>query len=946
MRNVIRRSLLFLFLVSVFSSLNTELLQAQTCQETACARFTTRATLLNSVEVLLTNLLNSLFLGEEVVLSQSEIQKLFDTDIEMNALVNELMLQTGVSTVADLANQTITTADFISATSNTINDPALLATLGTLSATANAQVSGFVIGDFLEISLLNLDLDNGFIRLSDIIDGAISHAYYSDYQGSTPVAITINGTVLGLGIANDIDAYVRITEPATIACGAEGTRFYSASTRIKLVVDLVDLDKSTVLNALIQSQGLDISALSDLNLSLTQVDLYLEVSRAVGEIISIDKNSNEVIVEATPSVADLYLGSLDDALFFSDNPINPAADLGFANIGTLGFSIANPLSTPLLPLPDIEINNLIQVKSYIDGASTANVEVMTFNGPFPEIQTAGDSRNYLANLLTALLSINFELRFELLGGALSGAVESIVNNTLATLLPPVSTVVADVLADEILGPVLDQLVDPLVKRIVGPIGEADVIIDGLNEFCKVLVSGSVFNDENHNSVFDGGEAGTNETIYAKLINESDNTQAVQAVQVVASTGSYEFMEVPTGSYSIVIDNNSSLSDITPDKPSGWIGTQNADGILSNIDIVKNSIQDINFGLFNGSNLTGISFFDDGNGTSYNGVKDGGEELISGSKIRLTNSDGSQIIDEALTNGSGIFQLWIPHNYNNTELLVTEIKDTGYIDVSGNSGSTAGSYNRENDRVSFTAVSGNTYSGIKFGNAVISTFNPDGQLLALPGTTVLYRHTFTAGSEGTVVFTLNSSSSLNQSSSWSQILYEDSNCNGTIDSNENIIEQKYLVKGEKLCLIAKIFVPAQASYNEVHTFSIDAGFSLTGTTLNGSFEVNDVTTVGEGTSGLRIEKSVDKEEAFPGEMITYMLTYHNYGSEPVTQVSIDDATPAYTVFVTASCDDLPQEITGCNITTPAVGESGEIKWELEGEFSPGRTMIVSFRVLIK
>ena len=408
MRKVIRHSLLFLVLVSVISSLNLGELQAQSCQETACARFTTRSSLLNSTEVLLKNLLNSLFLGEEVLLSQSEIQQLFDSEIEMNALVEELMIETGVSTVNELSNKTITTSSFISAASNTVNDPALLVTLGTLANTANASASGFVIGDFLQISLLDLGQNNGIIRLSDLVDGAISHAYYSDYQGSSPVAITLNGSQLGLGVLNDVEVYVRITEPATIICSSEGTRFYSAATRVKLVVDLVDLDKSSVLDALVTSLGLDLGIVSNLNLSLSQVELYLDVARAEGEIISIDKSSNEVVVEATPSVADLYLGTLDDALFFSDSPINPQTDLGFANIGTVGFSISNPLSTSFLPLPDIEINTTLQVKSFIDGASTANTELMTFTGPFPETQTAGDSDNYIANLLDALLSVNFE----------------------------------------------------------------------------------------------------------------------------------------------------------------------------------------------------------------------------------------------------------------------------------------------------------------------------------------------------------------------------------------------------------------------------------------------------------------------------------------------------------------------------------------------------------
>ena len=114
------------------------------------------------------------------------------------------------------------------------------------------------------------------------------------------------------------------------------------------------------------------------------------------------------------------------------------------------------------------------------------------------------------------------------------------------------------------------------------------------------INGFVYNDANVNATRDGGENGTTLTLYAKLISTNAPGTAVQAVAVDPSTGAYTLTATSVGGYTVIIDDNATLSDVTPFLPTGWLGTETP-GQTRAVTVADN-VSNVNFGLYNGSYL--------------------------------------------------------------------------------------------------------------------------------------------------------------------------------------------------------------------------------------------------------------------------------------------------------------------------------------------------------
>ncbi|HLK31034.1 MAG TPA: SdrD B-like domain-containing protein, partial [Puia sp.] len=120
--------------------------------------------------------------------------------------------------------------------------------------------------------------------------------------------------------------------------------------------------------------------------------------------------------------------------------------------------------------------------------------------------------------------------------------------------------------------------------------------------CSPSVSGNVFDDAN--GLTDGTVNGTGTNaggVYVKLVNSSNN---VIATAQVATDGTYKFLNVSAGTYSLVLSTVSG-SSTSASLPSGWVNTGenmgagndgNVNGILSNIIIGSSSISNLNFGI--------------------------------------------------------------------------------------------------------------------------------------------------------------------------------------------------------------------------------------------------------------------------------------------------------------------------------------------------------------
>ena len=468
---------------------------------------------------------------------------------------------------------------------------------------------------------------------------------------------------------------------------------------------------------------------------------------------------------------------------------------------------------------------------------------------------------------------------------------------------------------------------------------------------QLTVSGFVYHDLNRNSQKEATEAGTGLALFAKLVSASNPTgPALRAVVVTNTSGAYAFSGVTPGTWSIIIDNNNNLADVTPNIPAGWIGTEQPTYIRNNVLVTAADVANQNFGLLNGTTVIGRSFNDNGTGggVANDGLINGSEPGVPGHQIRLTDSTGATTYDSTVSGPSGDFSLFIPGTTPlGTQLKVVEVNAAGYISTGGGPGNSGGTYDRATDAVTFTHVGAN-YQALQFGNVAENNFLNDSQQAGLPGSFVVHSHAFVANSAGQLSFSVAGVANPNVAG-WTPVIYRDENCNGQIESTEPILASPLsVVAGQQICILIKDSIPLTAPFNAQHQITITADFQYTGAnpSLSRILTRTALTIVGNPTTaGLALTKAVDKQTALPGEALVYTITYSNNSSEPLNNIVVFDSTPAFTTFVSAVAGVLPANLSGVTISSPGAGNSGPIQWNFTGTLAPGQTGTVTFRVLV-
>ncbi len=335
----------------------------------------------------------------------------------------------------------------------------------------------------------------------------------------------------------------------------------------------------------------------------------------------------------------------------------------------------------------------------------------------------------------------------------------------------------------------------------------------------------------------------------------------------------------------------------------------------------------------------------GGGTANDGLQNGGELGIANVIVKLTDCGTTDYVF-AQTDGSGDYQLIVPAVLaTGAVLCVVETNLSGYRNTGGSAGTTGGAYNLSTDRTQFTYTDGVTYTGVDFADVAQSQLYTDGSQQTQPNTTVIYAHQFFAGTEGSVSFALSSTASPN-TLLWSEVLYQDSDCDGLLDVAEPVVSGNYTVNaGDIICLIVKQFVPANATQGAFNVVTISSSFvyDVLTPTVTEVLTRTDTTTVAVGgASTLSLHKAVDKAVALPGETITYTITYSNNGTEAISNIVINDSVPAFTHSPVASCVlPLPANLTLC---TPTI-ISPAIQWIMTGTLAPSQQGQVRFNVTL-
>lgn len=244
----------------------------------------------------------------------------------------------------------------------------------------------------------------------------------------------------------------------------------------------------------------------------------------------------------------------------------------------------------------------------------------------------------------------------------------------------------------------------------------------------------------------------------------------------------------------------------------------------------------------------------------------------------------------------------------------------------------------------------------------------------PGGTVTYTHTLTnngniieGNDAGELPFTLADSGA-----DWISNVYVDVNGNGIADANELVTNGDLsqilapvggLAPGESVHLIVKVEAPSDATPGMQDSTVLKVSPTLaqgaedaTSNDTVAPLENTDLTTVNDGQVRLVKKQALDATcdgtadsaytmntiQAKPGECVVYQITATNEGNVTVTDVVINDSTPAYTTHKVAG--DKPLATNAMITAQPADGASGSVK-AAQSPLAPNATATLEFLVKI-
>jgi len=364
----------------------------------------------------------------------------------------------------------------------------------------------------------------------------------------------------------------------------------------------------------------------------------------------------------------------------------------------------------------------------------------------------------------------------------------------------------------------------------------------------------------------------------------------------------------------------------------------------------------------GVSVSGRVFLD----SNVNTMPDTAERGIPGITIILHNLDNNSC-QSMLTGTDGSYQFGgvAPGNYQVYEAFGEKIPSpttcasTSARDLPGHRSTTT------NTRPQFT-VSTTNVTDQDFGDVRLPRLEPSHQSEILPGNVAFYAHTFTSSSTGQVTFVTRATGNITVG--WSNQLYRDKDCDGKLNAKEGVApisSSTNVSTGERICLINKVYAPANAAPRDRYQQEIIARFDFNNA-IAGSVDlkVNDLTIVTQkqatanptlpetGSSALELLKTVanitqgtaetyELNQAAPGDRLQYRIYYRNTGTGPITELHIDDNAPAFTGSPSAAtCVDTPSGLT-CSPTI--TGE--EIDWRFTGILSGGSSGSVSYQVVV-
>jgi uncharacterized membrane protein len=402
---------------------------------------TTKSALLNP-------LLGSL-LGTQLSLTAVDWNSLATGNVKALDFLNALQASTNVSTPSQALNANVTLAQVAAAlgvAAQAQANTSLSGVLQTLASQLNGVGATVRVGDLVKLTAGAPTLGTTTLNALDMLTGLVQ-LYNTKNVVSTPQPVGISGGLLGqLGIINSLQLYSQVVEPPVYVCGPAGSQFHSAAIRVKLKLDLVSLAPATTL---LTNLGLTTE------IAIGKLDVYLELARGEGSLTSVDAVSRAVTLQVTPGVADAYIGTIPDEVFFNRTRSITAADVEYGTVGAITLA---------------GIGTAIQVKSIVKGQAPMGSSV-TLSGTFPQTRTVSSSTTFITNIADTLVS-NLQVRTATpVGGILADTVAGLLKTIVVGAVTP------------IVNPILTGVADPLLKLLGVGIGQTVVTVEGICQAC-------------------------------------------------------------------------------------------------------------------------------------------------------------------------------------------------------------------------------------------------------------------------------------------------------------------------------------------------------------------------------------------------------------------------------------------------------------------------------
>ncbi|MFT4172210.1 MAG: hypothetical protein QM639_06595 [Rhodocyclaceae bacterium] len=384
-----------------------------------------------------------------------------------------------------------------------------------------------------------------------------------------------------------------------------------------------------------------------------------------------------------------------------------------------------------------------------------------------------------------------------------------------------------------------------------------------------------------------------------------------------------------------------------------------------------------------SGISGRIFADNGVGAGVgnNGIRDGSEGPIAGVQVRLTDC-AATVYNSSFSDGTGSYALDATAVPLNATVCVEQINLASHVSTGASLAGAAlpagYTYVRpatpggSPDHVSFQ-WQGSAVAALDFGDVADNTFAASGQQDGVPNSTVSYAHTFTTATTGKVSFSVT-----NSRPDWATTVFADPLCTGTLQAGAAQLFPPLgvgssVMVGDKVCIVVRQFIPATVALGDSHAIGVDAVFDY----LNAhpalpvaTYTLNNVTKVA--LTALSLKKEVRNvtvsgpfgmsNQAKPGDELEYRIVYTNNAPGVITNLAINDTTPAYTTFVSSTAGTTPTALGACSKNTPAnpppapavdctagpaqpVGGTGALHWLFGGGLEAGATGEVLFRVKV-